>query len=373
MPYPTDVTEPRLGVEAFARNDAASQMAQAAYLLLLGYELRRGRERLLPSKSGAIETPPDADAALFRMPQIVVEGRRYRFSEVAARESLHARYRREADRYELSRDLAFRLQTEPRESLAAALLLVCVARGDPIVRAAAAAAGMEITAEPMRLIGVLARGTRDGDPLVRDLSATSLARVYPEHSALRRLAARSRRKASAGTARTSLLVHGTFAKDQEWWQPGGDFHSYALANVLPDLYAAADRFEWSGGYSDAARMLRAQDLQAWASNHSAANPLIIGHSHGANVIFVASQMGVFMREAVLLSCPVHWPQYAPDFSKVGKLVSVRVRLDLVILADFGGQRFDDPRIAENVLGVWFNHSATHEPAIWQQYAVPTML
>ncbi len=265
------------------------------------------------------------------------------------------------------------MQTEPRESLAAALLLVCVARRDPIVRAAAAAAGMEITAEPMRLIGVLARGTRDEDPLVRDLSATALARVYPEHSALRRLASRSRRKASAGTARTSLLVHGTFARNQAWWQPGGDFHNYALANVLPDLYAAADRFEWSGGYSDAARMLGAQDLQAWASNHSATNPLVIGHSHGANVVFLATQMGVSMREAVLLSCPVHWPQYAPDFSKVGKVVSVRVRLDLVILADFGGQRFDDPRIAENVLGVWFNHSATHEPAIWQQYAVPAML
>ncbi len=373
MPYPTDVTEPRLGVDAFARNDAASQMAQAAFLLLLGYELRRSRERSLPSKRGATEIPPDEDAVLFRMPQIAGEGRRYRFGEIAATESLPASSRREADRYELSRDIAFRLQTEPRESLAAALLLVCVARRDPIVRAAAAAAGMEITAEPMRLIGVLARGTRDEDPLVRDLSATALARVYPEHSALRRLASRSRRKASAGTARTSLLVHGTFARNQAWWQPGGDFHNYALANVLPDLYAAADRFEWSGGYSDAARMLGAQDLQAWASNHSATNPLVIGHSHGANVVFLATQMGVSMREAVLLSCPVHWPQYAPDFSKVGKVVSVRVRLDLVILADFGGQRFDDPRIAENVLGVWFNHSATHEPAIWQQYAVPAML
>ena len=375
MPYPTDVTEPRLGVDAFAQNDAASQMAQAAFLLLLGYELKRSRKRSLPSKRGTIEAPPDEDTALFRMPQIAGGGRRYRFSEVAAMESLPpgTNLRRQADRYELSRDIAYRLQIEPSESLAAALLLVCVTRSDSIVRVAAAAAGMEITAEPMRLIGVLARGTRDDDPLVRDLSATALARVYPEHSALRRLASRSRRKASAGTARTSLLVHGTFARNQPWWQPGGDFHSYALASVLPDLYAAADRFEWSGGYSDAARMLGGQDLEAWASSHSAANPLIIGHSHGANVIFLATQMGVSMREAVLLSCPVHWPQYAPDFSKVGKVVSVRVHLDLVILADFGGQRFDDPRIAENVLGVWFNHSATHEPAIWQQYDVPTML
>ena len=97
---------------------------------------------------------------------------------------------------------------------------------------AAAAAGMEITAEPTRLILILARGTRDDDLLVRDLSATALARVYPEHSALRRLAPRSGRKPSKGKARTSLLVHGTFAKNQTWWQPGGDFHGYVLANVL---------------------------------------------------------------------------------------------------------------------------------------------
>ena len=111
---------------------------------------------------------------------------------------------------------------------------VCSHRPDPIVRVAAAAAGFEITAEPARLIAILAKGTRDRDPLVRDLAATALARVNPEHSALRRLAPRSRRGTSKGRAHTSLLVHGTFARNEPWWQPGGDFHSYLLANVLPE-------------------------------------------------------------------------------------------------------------------------------------------
>jgi hypothetical protein len=36
MAYPTDVTKPRFGFEAFAENDPESQLAQAAFLLLLG-------------------------------------------------------------------------------------------------------------------------------------------------------------------------------------------------------------------------------------------------------------------------------------------------------------------------------------------------
>jgi hypothetical protein len=45
----------------------------------------------------------------------------------------------------------------------------------------------------------------------------------------------------------------------------------------------------------------------------------------------------------------------------------------VILADHGGQRFRHPHIHENVLPMWFDHSATHEPNVWQTYNVPAML
>ena len=70
---------------------------------------------------------------------------------------------------------------------------------------------------------------------------------------------------------------------------------------------------------------------------------------------------------------MHWPKYAPDFNHTQKVVSIRVHLDLVILADGGGQRSIDPRIAEHVLPLWFDHFATHDPANWQQYAIPAML
>ena len=58
--------------------------------------------------------------------------------------------------------------------------------------------------------------------------------------------------------------------------------------------------------------------------------------------------------------PVHVPKYLPNFSQVSKVVSIRVRADLVILADRGGQRFH-PKITEHVLPIWFDHSAPHDP------------
>src|SRR6266849_4399848 len=88
---------------------------------------------------------------------------------------------------------------------------------------------------------------------------------------------------------------------------------------------------------------------------------------------LANQAGTTVGHMVLLSCPVHWPKYSPDFNKVGKVVSIRVHLDLVILADRGGQHFPDSRIHENVLPIWFDHFATHEPGVWQRYNVPSML
>jgi hypothetical protein len=56
-----------------------------------------------------------------------------------------------------------------------------------------------------------------------------------------------------------------------------------------------------------------------------------------------------------------------------RVVSIRVHLDLVILVDGGGQRFNPPQIEEHVLPIWFDHSATHDPANWQQYNVPAFL
>lgn len=98
------------------------------------------------------------------------------------------------------------------------------------------------------------------------------------------------------------------------------------------------------------------------------------HSHGGSVAMLMSwQPSATFDQLVLLSCPVHPAKYSVNFGKVKKVVSVRVKFDLVLLADGSGSHFSDARYNEHVLPVWFNHSATHDPAIWQQYKVSAML
>ena len=99
----------------------------------------------------------------------------------------------------------------------------------------------------------------------------------------------------------------------------------------------------------------------WIKDHDLPGIDLFGHSHGVSVMMLASHDEPALGELVLLGCPVHVPKYFPDFSRVTKVVSIRVRLDLVILADGGGQHFNNPRIEENVLPIWFDHSRTHDP------------
>ncbi len=148
-----------------------------------------------------------------------------------------------------------------------------------------------------------------------------------------------------------------------------------LHELRPDLYNGDKRFAWSGGYSDAARALGADDLLTWVNRYNEQGLDLFTHSHGGSLAMLASNKGLQIGELVLLSCPVHIPKYQPDFNQVKKVVSIRVRLDLVILADRGGQRFKHPKIEENVLPIWFDHGATHKPEVWKNntYKIPAML
>jgi hypothetical protein len=97
------------------------------------------------------------------------------------------------------------------------------------------------------------------------------------------------------------------------------------------------------------------------------------HSHGGSVAMLATHLGLDIGQLVLLSCPAHPLKYLPDFTRVNEVLSIRVHLDLVILVDGGRQRFHHPQIGENVLPLWFRHSATHDPQVWQNQSVPTLL
>lgn len=163
------------------------------------------------------------------------------------------------------RQLADQLYADPDPIIAAQLMEACLRHPEELTRVAAAASYFELSTQPKRLIKILADGTRSEDELVRNVAAVALARISPEHTRLRQLTKASPAQSGREPSRTSLMVHGTFARTSGWWQPGGDFHEFIRSTVRPDLYGAPDRFDWSGGYSDAARALAATELRNWVN------------------------------------------------------------------------------------------------------------
>jgi len=386
MPY-EHVTHPVPGPEAFRQTGGAAVQSQAALLLLIGRQLR-GDDQAVRARAMAVgretevEMIPPEDQAEFPVPRLRATGERIRVAD--AERGLAERYGRLLTRRapvapgtpqlpEALGDAAERLYANPDPVAAAQLMEACLRHPEELTRVAAAASYFELSTRPQRLIKILVQGTRSQDPLVRDVAATALARVAPEHSRLRQMTKRAGARPGGEPSHTAILVHGTFARSHEWWQPGGSLHGYLKSNVRPDLYDANDRFDWSGGYSDAARDIGAHDLREWVEQRTLDGLDLFGHSHGANVTMQATKFGLNAGKLVLLSCPVHVHKYLPDFARVTSVVSIRVHLDLVILADRGGQLFLHPQIRENILPIWFDHGASHDPQVWQQHNVPALL
>ena len=383
------VTQPIPGYDAFGQISDAAILSQAAFLLILGNQLR-GTPQARAARTRAVgltvteELLPAEDGNVFPLPSIPATAERFYPEKLRAAairaaglQDFRVRYRASNSDTEAARvaygALATGVYETPTAESAAALLNECVFHENELVRTAAAAAYCTHAANPEPLVALLAKASRSKDNLTRDVAATALARFYPGHEALAALRISRPTRTTRPPSHTSLLVHGTWAVGDPWWQPSGDFHNYMLASVRPDLYSAADRFEWSGGYSDAARARAGVDLRDWTSSHQLDGLEIFAHSHGGSVAMLATQNGTRMGKLVLLSCPAHEDKYLPDFGRAPDVVSIRVHADLVILADGGRQRFRDNRIRENVLPCWFNHSLTHDPQTWQRFNVPSML
>jgi len=365
--------------------------SQAATLLLIGFQLRGdgpAMEARARTASGfiaparVVEALPADDVALLgfpRMPAGVA-----RFLPRTLERAVGVRFAARPGPVPAPRDVraasnrlvgvASAFYRDANPETAAALLEVSLRHPHELVRVAAATSYVEVAFDPAPAIRVLEHGVRSRDRLARDVAAHALARLDPRNTALDGLLVGRRQPSRRRRSRTSTIVHGTWARASAWWQPPtGDFWKFLHDNVDAQLYGAADRFEWSGGYSDVARALAANDLRDWVLQHNLDGLDLFTHSHGGSVAMLANQAGARVGRLVLLSCPVHWPKYAPDFTRVTKAVSVRVHLDLVILADGGGQRFPDTRIEEHVLPVWFDHFATHDPDTWVQNQVAAML
>jgi hypothetical protein len=160
---------------------------------------------------------------------------------------------------------------------------------------------------------------------------------------------------------TAVMTHGTWAAEQDWYKPDGDFYE-AMAVNRGDLDLHDESFTWSGDYSDQARRAAALKLKQWIGDQGLVRPDFFAHSHGGTVANLATKNGVEFEKLILLSWPVH-NEWSPDFAKVAQIYDIRVRFDLVILVDRGGQRFQHPGVTEFRNG-WFDHTAAHSPAYW---------
>jgi pimeloyl-ACP methyl ester carboxylesterase len=407
---PCVVENPRPSPQAFHEAGYEPALTQAAVLLLLSriaaarmadastvqpgrrlagaFRRDQGRRKgtALDGEGETVMAPllPDVskeDLAAINLPPWSYQGERWTAAQTKAflmrRHSVQLPGR-DADATLLGH-MADDLYEQPTSEKVAALGEVALQHRYQVVRVAAAAALWPLCVQKGRLIQILFNGARSPQRLVRDLSLACLLRWCPDHPLLRRLRTPFPEPEPTPAAKSSILVHGTFAQNASWWQPGGDFFGYlAGQNSIPRPYGAVDQYSWSGAYSHQGREIAAQELADWLGMHSATpahhDPLwLLGHSHGANVAMRATHLGpTKVDNMVLLSCPVY-SEYLPEFERVGKVVSIRGRLDWVILIDGGGQRFQHPQIVEHVLPVWFDHSATHTPEIWERYNVSAKL
>jgi hypothetical protein len=254
---------------------------------------------------------------------------------------------------------------------------------DSIMRVASAASlvrfapGFELDPElGLDLTASLVAGCFSDSETVSVAAADALAIREPSHPLLLEMAPDTEPDESGDDAHTSVMLHGTWARwnrgsDPMWWQPGGVFNKYACttARVSPDLYQGPDYPQWSGGHRRRAHRQGAQDLYRWCHGHGGISRLrdVYAHSHGGTVALRAANEGLQITLLILLSVPrlhsdVMW-------ANLGRTISLRSRLDWVLILDGAPFRHPDP-VRELGLPSWFSHSATHDPDTWKRWNLP---
>jgi len=110
---------------------------------------------------------------------------------------------------------------------------------------------------------------------------------------------------TSGDAVQIILVHGTFAAHFDWYKKGGDFFE-ALSIAAKDRFGddvELTSFRWTGYLGCSARVEAATELAELILN-SKKKIYTIGHSHGGNIINLASQILELTVEPLSKECRV---------------------------------------------------------------------
>lgn len=115
-----------------------------------------------------------------------------------------------------------------------------------------------------------------------------------------------------------ILVHGTFATQESWHRPGGDFYQ-AIQQQLPNH--RIHPFVWSGKFDNKERLAAGQRLASLVDKIPISHDIIIiGHSHGGNVALIATMhCQRTINHIVLLGTPIMPNKYQPNIERVHHL------------------------------------------------------
>lgn len=86
-----------------------------------------------------------------------------------------------------------------------------------------------------------------------------------------------------------ILVHGTFSCEENWCKPNGKFYTI-LEKQACFLNHKLVPFTWSGSLSHKARVQAAECLARIILSYEDEPIIVVGHSHGGNIINLASQV-----------------------------------------------------------------------------------
>lgn len=258
---------------------------------------------------------------------------------------------------------------KPSVEAAAALFEAAMTSPHPLVAVAGAAGARETTRLRPKIRSTLERAARSKDRLVSRLAFAAISQIGPMESVVeKKIVERPKSRKRRRKSNTAVITHGTFAANGPWYRPRGDFYE-ALKRKRPDLHLHDRSFKWTGAYSDKARRADAELLKRWVSDQGLSIPDFFAHSHGGTVANLATRKGVQFDRLVLMGWPVH-EKWLPDFSKVKRIIDIRVRMDLVVMMDGGAQRFHSNNFnVEEHRNGWFDHGSTHDSAYWDDHGL----
>ncbi|WP_271609951.1 MULTISPECIES: hypothetical protein [unclassified Bradyrhizobium] len=396
-----DISDPMPCPEAFFREGLAAICSRAALLMALGLSLSPPEHGVIADldETAPFPIPSVAPVSESLDEELDVRGIYRRFSRLGGLE-------RQIEIEETVRTLYREDRRREKQYLAVKLLALHLTDNEELLRVCATVSWLDVafSGGPNRrstsdytnqLATLLKAARRSRDDVTRAIAMTALGRMsHLGNNSPTRLyrflqanredqqtfwlsigdfIRRIRQRAAAGRSEAeTTIVHGTIfsfvgSQIDKWWRPRtGDLHIF-LTKQLPQagLYSRSDYFRWSGGWSDPAREEAADRLVNWIVEHRFEGKNVIAHSHGSNVLIRAVEK-VKLGTIVLLSCPVQPRRYGINFQNVKRIVSIRVKWDLIIMADRGRQRFDDARIQEIILPIWFGrHGTTRRSSTWR--------